>query len=139
MTLNIPSPVIRRRLIEAGLPDQSIHLADEVYCLLTPDDVQRIGPLVDDVLRQLGLEFTPDKFDCDDYADLVAVIIKLVHKKQNASSVKSAAAVGVVWGADHAFIVAIHKGSVGYYEPQPIGGFTLRPLPKPEMVHLCKL
>lgn len=130
MILEIPAPVLRRRLTEAGLPDRAIFLGDEIYSLLTPDDVAgKLGPVLDSVLAQLSLAHGAE-FDCDDFADLASTTVRLVHRRQETAGLsRTAPAFGIVWVADlqHALNVAVHKDRIAFYEPQRTGGFSLTP------------
>jgi hypothetical protein len=124
MILELPNEKIQDALINAGIPEEAIFLADEFYALFTPADIAaRLAPEFTSILKQLNFDFVAERRDCDDFAIFASAVAKALHAR--ATNAEAGLAFGEIWCGDlqHAFCFAIHHSpgpgtSVHFYEPQ---------------------
>lgn len=142
MIATFPAGRIFEVAFTAGVPSEAIQLADAEYAEFTAADVQKVGNATASVLRQLGVVWDEEVFDCDDITLLACAVARVLHKKNN--RVRAGIAFGEVWCRElqHAFCFAVHGAALKFYEPQSVSGFPMRELAlTPEQIrsiHLLK-
>lgn len=115
---------IRDALVDAGCPEDRIHLADERYAMLTPKGVELFGKRFASFLWRAKLSYADESWDCDNFARSAAYYAAEDHARWE--KVSAALAFGEVWyvGEDggHAINWAAHveneKVKICLYEPQ---------------------
>jgi hypothetical protein len=124
--MTTPSEDIFKVLVEYGFPVPMIFLLDSDYQL--PDEyyVSHLGNRVQDALFKLGLHYTAESFDCDDFARVAwnhAALEQAVYSKEEAGLAFGRIGLITTDGTGHMINIAVHaidgKLVVKLYEPQP--------------------
>lgn len=120
----LEASALKEELIGIGVPPGVIHLADNEYVALREDWMISAGRNLRTWLVMLGARYTPEAFDCDDFALLARSIISLWHRR---SGYDRGVAFGIIWVArrQHALCLARHASGWKFYEPQLVRGASL--------------
>lgn len=115
---------MRSELEMAGVPSDVIFLADEVYVLPDHDWViNELGSVVNEWQEKLGLTYTKECWDCDNFGMFADLLVSLCHAK-NHPEIEAGVGFGQFWYQVSGFTP--HALSIyAQHDPNPTTGRLL--------------
>lgn len=85
--MNEPTLIQRGSLVEvlvkAGVPTKAISCPDFTYALPSYEWIKQLGEWDKEQMQKLGLTYTEDGWDCDDYSEWVRLWARVAHQRTN--------------------------------------------------------